>query len=91
MPSKPSILSRVTPIELITAVQPEYRMLLFWRAARPRAKGAVIAQELASEVVASGGQIPWGELLRCRARYLTDGAVLGSKAFVANCERGPGN
>jgi len=63
--------------------QPEYRILLFLRAAKPRSKGAVLPVEVAARVVAEGGKIPWGELLRCRARYLTDGAVLGSKAFVA--------
>tara|TARA_R110000850_G_scaffold64247_12_gene144450 strand:- start:1420 stop:2472 length:1053 start_codon:yes stop_codon:yes gene_type:complete len=29
-----------------------------------------------------GGQLPIGKALRCRVRYLTDGAVLGSENFV---------
>ena len=28
------------------------------------------------------GEIPFGKVLRCRIRYFTDGAVIGSKAFV---------
>jgi putative transposase len=28
------------------------------------------------------GEIPFGRMLRCRVRYLTDGAVIGSRAFV---------
>ncbi|MEO7099516.1 MAG: transposase [Luteolibacter sp.] len=28
------------------------------------------------------GEIPFGRLLRCRVRYFTDGAVIGSKEFV---------
>ena len=28
------------------------------------------------------GEIPFGKMLRCRVRYFTDGAVIGSKAFV---------
>lgn len=29
-----------------------------------------------------GGQLPLSTLLRCRVRYFTDGAILGSRAFV---------
>ena len=28
------------------------------------------------------GEIPFGKMLRCRVRYFTDGAVIGSKEFV---------
>jgi hypothetical protein len=35
------------------------------------------------KVLESGGQLPLAIVLRCRIRYFTDGAVLGSKAFVA--------
>jgi putative transposase len=28
------------------------------------------------------GEIPFGRMLRCRVRYFTDGAVIGSRAFV---------
>jgi putative transposase len=28
------------------------------------------------------GEIPFGRMLRCRVRYFTDGAVIGSRDFV---------
>jgi hypothetical protein len=28
------------------------------------------------------GDIPLGKMLRCRVRYFTDGAVIGSRSFV---------
>jgi hypothetical protein len=28
------------------------------------------------------GELPFGRMLRCRVRYFTDGAVLGSREFV---------
>ena len=28
------------------------------------------------------GEIPLGKMLRCRVRYFTDGAVIGSRGFV---------
>jgi REP element-mobilizing transposase RayT len=33
-------------------------------------------------VVALKGKLPVNEILRCRVRYFTDGAILGSRAFV---------
>ena len=33
-------------------------------------------------VVALKGKLPLNEILRCRVRYFTDGAILGSRAFV---------
>lgn len=30
----------------------------------------------------NAGEIPLGQLLRCRIRYFTDGAVIGSRSFV---------
>ena len=38
--------------------------------------------ETVRDVIAAGGELPLNELLRCRVRYFTDGAVLGSRAFV---------
>ena len=34
------------------------------------------------EVLQLKGQLPWGEFVRCRVRYFTDGAVIGSRAWV---------
>jgi hypothetical protein len=41
----------------------------------------VTGQELET-VLAQGGTLPLATVLRCRLRYFTDGAVLGSRAFV---------
>ena len=38
----------------------------------------------ARAVIAQGGKLPVSELLRCRVRYMTDGAVLGSQEFVSD-------
>ncbi len=41
----------------------------------------ITAGEVA-EVLAKGGRLSEGEMLRCRVRYLADGMVLGSRGFV---------
>jgi hypothetical protein len=62
--------------------QSQYRQLLFSTGAAPReGKGSVSREEL-EQVMAQGGTLPLPTVLRCRLRYFTDGAVLGSKAFV---------
>jgi hypothetical protein len=38
--------------------------------------------EVFKKVAASGGRLPLADVLRCRIRFFTEGAVLGSKAFV---------
>ncbi len=45
-----------------------------WRSRIPREK--------ALEVLAAGGRLEKAEYLRCKVRYFTDGAVLGSRNFV---------
>jgi hypothetical protein len=39
------------------------------------------AEEVVGEKEKQGG-IPLGKMLRCRVRYFTDGAVIGSRSFV---------
>lgn len=41
-----------------------------------------ISKEEAEKERAKEGEISFGKLLRCRIRYFTDGAVIGSKGFV---------
>jgi putative transposase len=41
-----------------------------------------VSVEAARAVLAEGGKLSPGELVRLRVRYFSDGAVLGSKAFV---------
>ena len=65
------------------ATQSAYRQVLFGTAAGPREHGHSIDPEAFERVVAQKGQLPLQTVLRCRVRHFTDGAVLGSKAFVA--------
>ncbi|HNW40812.1 MAG TPA: transposase, partial [Opitutaceae bacterium] len=51
-------------------------------AAAPREHAASVTPEALEQVVATGGKLPLTTLLRCRIRHFTDGAVLGSQAFV---------
>ena len=41
-----------------------------------------ISKGEAKTVAGQDGEIPFGKMLRCRVRYFTDGAVIGSRAFV---------
>ncbi len=63
--------------------QPRYRKRLAEAAARERKTGRVMTREEVEEVLATGGQLSVGEVLLCRWRFFTEGAVLGSQAFVA--------
>ena len=47
---------------------------------RPTLPG--FSDEAVATVVAAKGKLPLNEVLRCRVRYFTDGAILGSRAFV---------
>jgi REP element-mobilizing transposase RayT len=62
--------------------QRQYRQLLFATGAGPREGAASISGEELERVMAQGGRLPLATVLRCRVRYFTDGAVLGSRAFV---------
>jgi putative transposase len=63
--------------------QASYRKVLFGTGAGARERGAVITTEDFERVIAEGGQLPLATVLRCRLRYFSDGAVLGSKAFIS--------
>jgi REP element-mobilizing transposase RayT len=62
--------------------QTTYRQWLFGTATEARESGAPIDAALLEKVIDEGGRLPLSTVLRCRIRYFTDGAVLGSKAFV---------
>ncbi len=62
--------------------QTMYRELLFGAGGSPRAAAANIPMREVQRVLVEGGQLPLATVLRCRVRYFTDGAVLGSRAFV---------
>jgi len=61
-----------------------YRMLLFGKGANPETfKGKRMDREAAVQVLESQrGTLPKTVLLRCKVRYFTDGAILGSAEFV---------
>lgn len=62
--------------------QAHYREVLFGSGAGIREGAATIPVAELQRVIAEGGRLPLPTLLRCRMRYFTDGAVLGSRAFV---------
>jgi len=62
--------------------QAAYRQTLFGAGAGSRENGERIPMEEFRRVMAEGGKLPLSQVLRCRVRYFTDGAVLGSQAFV---------
>ncbi|MEM7792441.1 MAG: transposase, partial [Verrucomicrobiota bacterium] len=58
-----------------------YRELIFGKRAGDSSLSEISRQE-ALKVLEKGGQLPRATLLRCRVRYFTDGAILGSSEFV---------
>jgi REP element-mobilizing transposase RayT len=59
-----------------------YRQLLFGSGSAPRVGGGAIPVIDFKKVVAAGGRLKSAEILRCRVKYFTEGAVLGTKEFV---------
>ncbi len=66
-----------------TAAQASYRQMLFGTAAGSRESGAVLSLDEFQRVMEEGGELPLATVLRQRIRHFSDGAVLGSRAFVA--------
>jgi putative transposase len=62
--------------------QGAYRQILFGTGAGPRQGSGTIPIERVRQVMKEGGRLPRWTVLRCRLRYFSDGAVLGSRAFV---------
>ena len=60
-----------------------HRIGLFGTGSAPRTRGAMIDPTSFEKVLRQKGQLPLTDVLRCRVRYFTDAAVLGSEAFVA--------
>jgi putative transposase len=60
-----------------------YRQRLFTGAGTAgRSDKVVLEREEIKRVLAAGGELSWGQILRLRIRHMTDGVVLGSKGFV---------
>ena len=62
--------------------QSSYREMLFGKGAGPKEHTSNISADALKQVIASDGRLPVATVLRCRVRYFSDGAVLGSQAFV---------
>ena len=77
-----------TPRQVKRQVLEGHRSLLYGRGEElgvgrdGRALRAGFTREAARQVVAEGGRLPGSVYLRCRVRYFTDGAVIGSRSFV---------
>ncbi len=64
---------------------PEYRQLLYCKGSLGAPQESLrgkIATEAWIKAMEEGGKLPVAVALRCRVRYFTDGAVLGSKEYV---------
>lgn len=59
-----------------------YRKQLFMHAGAHTKGGRIVDREKIQEVLDAGGKLSKAELLHCKLRYLSDGVVLGGKAFV---------
>ena len=74
------------PREKWRSASATYRRMLYWTGAAPNprhgAAAATIANEALNQEMERGGRLPPTMAIRCRVRYFTDGAVLGSAAFV---------
>jgi REP element-mobilizing transposase RayT len=60
-----------------------YRQLLHGTGGKAKPNAASLSAAQVNKVIKEKGSLSAVELLRCRVRYFTDGAVLGSKEFVA--------
>jgi putative transposase len=60
-----------------------YREILFGIGAAPRNGASSIGNGECMDVMRKRGRLSAYTILRCRLRYLSDGAVLGTRAFVA--------
>ena len=82
-----SVLARAGFVRLVAGNnwgerQSRYRHLLFGKGAGPEAGAAKISPQAFERVLKERGRLPLASVLRCRVRYFSDGAVLGSRAFV---------
>lgn len=73
-------LSKKVTVEI--ALQ-QYRLMLFGKGAAPALGGAQIDAKRVKQVIeVEDGQLSSVDALRCRVRYFSDGAILGSREFV---------
>lgn len=63
-------------------IHAQYRQVLFGTGREIKERAGRVTQKAFEQVLREGGKLPLATALRCRVRYFTDGAVLGSQAFV---------
>jgi hypothetical protein len=63
--------------------QARYREMIFCSGAAARDRAGVVSAAKLQSVIEERGQLPLPVVLRCRLRYFTDAAVLGTQSFVA--------
>jgi putative transposase len=70
--------------ERMKAAARMYRLLMFDAATDGSVaeRGRVLPKDAFWQVNGDGGELTRAQLLRCRLRYMTEGAVIGSRAFV---------
>ena len=76
-------LMAVTGLTDWNEAQSAYRQGLFGAGTATREDKHAITYEDFQRVLREGGKLPLADVLRCRVRYFSDGAVLGSQSFVA--------
>ncbi len=63
-----------------------YRELLFGKGAVAQKIGQrTVDDNVSKAVLDKQGKLSTPELLRCRVKYFTEGAIIGSKVFIQNC------
>lgn len=72
-----------THVRAWTTIRDDYRQMLIGSGSTPRANKAAVTEQLLRDTVREQGKLPVSTVLKCRLRYFTDGAVLGTKAYVA--------
>ena len=75
-------LMQVTGCSTWLEAQAGYRQWLFGTGTDPREHRGRTTPEQLAQVMREQGKLPLPVLLRCRVRYFTDGAILGTHAFV---------
>jgi putative transposase len=80
------LLARNANEQMVDAAARLYRLHMFELATDGRVseKGRVLPKETFWRVNAEGGNLSRGQLLRCRIRYMTEGAIIGSQDFIEN-------
>jgi putative transposase len=63
--------------------QADYRLTLFGVGSGTRPGESTVSATELDKVVKAKGRLPRATVLRCRIRHFTDGAVIGTRAFVA--------